>query len=265
MSQNAWTLCLNPEKPPGLETPKGNRFQELSENDHDEVKEMKFQRDLDLMEMESNYESEFPKKQMGNYSKGQAKGPKMPRAKFDKGMKKEYVPKVLQEIPLHLFYPEPARQGLHPCIADRAKDGWEVIKGVMDSGASESVTCPSTCPDYEAVPSRMSKAGLNYVSASGDPIPNLGEKMIQVMTGNGKESTAKYQVADVSRTLNSVSEICDGGGDMGQYVLFNKWGGAILNPATGRQTPFQREDGIYILEMWVKPRGSDSVFPRPGK
>ena len=258
------------------------------------------------MEMETNYETEFPKKPMGNYSKGKLK---MPRAKFDVKQTvhqhqnngpptpakqtvhqhqtngtptptattngtptpksngtptPKYVPKVQKEIPLHLFYPEPARQGLHPCIANDARDGWEVIKGVMDSGASESVTCPSTCPGYEAVPSRMSKAGLNYVSASGDPIPNLGEKRIQVMTENGKESTAKYQVADVSRTLNSVSEICDGGGELGQYVLFNKWGGAILNPATGRQTPFQREDGIYTLEMWVRPKG-DSVFPRPGE
>ena len=139
------------------------------------------------------------------------------------GENKEGAPKVYRPkaIPLHLFYPEPIQQELHPCIADRGNGGWAVIKGVMDSGASESVKCPKTCTNYEAVPSRMSKAGMNYVSASGDIIPNLGEKMIQVMTEDGKESTAKCQVADVSRTLNSVSEICDGGGDMGQYVLFN--------------------------------------------
>ena len=51
---------------------------------------------------------------------------------------------------------------------------------------------------------------------------------------------------------------------MGQYVLFNKWGGAILNPATGRQTAFQREDGIYTMEMWVEPRG-ELFFPWPGQ
>ena len=141
----------------------------------------------------------FPKEEIGNYNKGYAKEQKMLRAKFDKNMAKEYVPKV-QAIPLHLFYPEPIRQELHPCIADREKGGWEVLKGVMDSGASESVTCPKTCTQYEAVPSRMSKAGMNYVSASGDIIPNLGEKMIQVMTEDGKESTAKYEVAGVSRT-----------------------------------------------------------------
>ena len=180
------------------------------------------------------------------------------------GKNKEGAPKVYspKAIPLHLFYPEPTLQELHPCTANLENGGWVVIKGVMDSGASESVTCPKTCTNYEAVPSRMSKAGMNYVSASGDIIPNLGEKMIQVIFEDGKDSIAKYQVADVSRTLNSGSEICDGGGDMGQYVLFNKWGGAILNPATSRQTAFQREEGIYTLEMWVKPRG-DLVFPRP--
>ena len=100
---------------------------------------------------------------------------------------------------------------------------------------------------------------MNYVSASGDLIPNLGEKVISVVSNDGKESFVKCQIADVSRTLNSVSEICDAGGEQGQYVLFNKWGGAVMNPVTGRQTPFAREGGIYTLEMWVKPNGVSFV------
>ena len=139
--------------------------------------------------------------------------------------------------------------------------GWEWIKGVMDSGASASVAHPSTCEAYNLVASPGSTAGQNYTSASGDLIPNLGEKTIDVVTDDGIESQLKYQVADVSRTLNSVSEICDAGGTSeGQYVLFSKWGGLVVNPATGRQTPFEREEGIYTHGMWVKPK---SVFTRP--
>ena len=111
-------------------------------------------------------------------------------------------------------------------------------------------------------------AGGNYVSASDDLIPNLGEQVLDVETLDGREGQVKYQIADVARPLNSVSEICDAGGVNGQHVIFGRWGGAIINLDTGRQVPFPREDGIYNLEFWVKPRGGDpaaSVFPRPGE
>ena len=173
---------------------------------------------------------------------------------------KEGTPK---ELPLNLFYPEQVQTELHPCISGDAS-GWQRIKGVMDSGASESVAHPSECPEYEVVPSSGSKMGQKYTSASGDTIPNLGEKILDVVTEDGIETQIKYQAADVSRTLNSVSEVCDAGGADGQYVLFSKWGGSIWNPVTGRCTPFAREGGIYTLDMWVKPK-SASGFTRPGQ
>ena len=89
-----------------------------------------------------------------------------------------------------------------------------------------------------------SKAGHSYVSTCGDVIPNLGEQVLDILT-DGKESKVKYQAADVSRALNSISEICDAGGTDGQYVLFTKWGGTILNPETGRK------EGWYIHHGYV--------------
>ena len=142
------------------------------------------------------------------------------------------------------------------------ESGWEKIKGVMDSGASESVAHPSVCPAYEVSESVGSKAGQNYTSASGDIIPNLGQKVLDVVSDDGRETKVRYQAADVSRTLNSVSEICDAGDPVnGQYVIFSKWGGYVYNPSSGRQTPFEREQGIYTMEMWVKPK---SGFTRQG-
>ena len=76
---------------------------------------------------------------------------------------------------------------------------------------------------------------------------------------DGKESELKYQIADVSRPLNSVSEICDAG-EQGQVVVLGRAGGMIINLANGNQTPFQREDGVYCLDVWVKPKG----FTRQG-
>ena len=100
------------------------------------------------------------------------------------------------------------------------------------------------------------------MTANGDPIPNLGEQVLNVVTEDGKEGHIKYQACDVSRPLNSVSEICDAGG--GQVVVFTQWGGEIYNPTTGRRVPFEREDGIYTLSMWVAP-GKPSGFTRPGE
>ena len=131
----------------------------------------------------------------------------------------------------------------------------------MDSGASESVAPPTLCPQYEVKPSAGSLAGQKYVSASEDLISNLGEQELPIMTDDWKEGIAKYQVADVMRPLNAVSEICDAGGGEGQLVIFGKHGGIIYNPQSGSQTQFQREDGIYTLEFWVKPKG----FTWPGR
>ena len=122
------------------------------------------------------------------------------------------------------------------------------------------------CPQYPVQPSAGSRNWQKYVSASGDVIANLGEQLWDVETDDGMSTQIRYQSAEVSRPLNAVSEICDAGGADGQYVVFSKHGGMIMNLETGRRTPFERVEGIYELGIWVKtPGGESSVFPRPGK
>ena len=92
------------------------------------------------------------------------------------------------------------------------------------------------------------------MSASEDTIPNLGEQRLEVQLDGGEESLFKYQIADVSRALNSITEICEGGhADYGHHVVFGRRGGVIVNLETGKQTPFEREKNIYCLDYWVKP------------
>jgi hypothetical protein len=77
---------------------------------------------------------------------------------------------------------------------------------------------------------------------------------LDVILGNGKETAITYQIADVSRALNAVTEICDAGHpDYGNRVIFGRGGGVIENIETGKQTPFNREGNIYCLDYWVKP------------
>jgi hypothetical protein len=126
-------------------------------------------------------------------------------------------------------------------------EGWTHVRGVMDSGASKSVAPPGMCPEYQLLESEGSKKGDNFVSASKDIIPNLGEKHLAVMKEDGSVGKVRYQVADISRPLNSVSEICDSG----NQVIFGRNGGCIYNMSTGSRTYFGREENVYVLDLWV--------------
>ena len=250
-------MSMMENHPPGLGTKVSNRWIAFTDhNDQSPKVEEAQERKRDLQEMES-YKKEFPKIALGNYSKNQVKK----KMQSDESWIKveEAVPVAgkerFGEKQLNLFYPTAARTELHPCItAETRSGGWKYIKGVMDSGATDSVIHPSECAEYEIEESEGSRAGQNWTSASGGVIPNLGQKILEVVTDDGVESKVKYQAADVSRTLNSITEICDAGGDEGQYVIFSKWGGTVYNPAQQRQTPFEREGGIYTMGMWVKPK-----------
>ena len=258
----AWTLSLarSVTPPPGLAghrnnmTAVENPWSALQTDEDDDFEENSEEMSR-MMEVANMYNGNFPEVPMGNYSKGSRKF----------GCKRIDMRKPK---PMNLFVKEnkgPVKE-LNAAISYKTiEDGWMKIKSAMDSGATSSVAHPSMCPQYKIEPSEGSKAGLNYISASGDLMPNLGEQLLDVAMLDGKEGKVLYQMADVERPLNSVSEICDAGGAEGQYVIFGRSGGAIVNLSTGRQTPFKREDGIYNLEFWVKPRvDSASGFPRQG-
>jgi hypothetical protein len=129
------------------------------------------------------------------------------------------------------------------------KDEWIRVQSVMDSGCGCSVAPPGMCPSYPINESEASLRGQEFTSASEHDLPNLGEQVLQVVMEDGKETTLSYAIADVSRALNAVTEVCD----QGNRVIFGRSGGIIENLQTGKQTPFKREGNIYALEYWVKP------------
>ena len=136
----------------------------------------------------------------------------------------------------------------------REEQGWIKVRSVMDSGAGVSVAPPGMCPTHPIMESEGSRRGQEFVSASEDMMPNLGEQKLSVVLDNQKETVVKYQIADVSRALNSVAEICDAGDpEHGNQVVFGRNGGTIINLATGQTTHFGRENNIYCLDFWVKP------------
>ena len=79
---------------------------------------------------------------------------------------------------------------------------------MVDSGAAESVALPSLAPWVPTVESAGSKRGQMYLSASGNKLPNLGEKVMDVLTEDGAPARATYQVANVIRAPGAVFLSC---------------------------------------------------------
>ena len=131
----------------------------------------------------------------------------------------------------------------------REEKGWVRARSIMDSGRGASVAPPGMCPAYPIEESEGSRRGQEFMSASENTMPNLGERKLECVFDLGRPIALKYQIADVSRALNAVTEICDAG----RHVIFGRKGGVIVNLESGRSTPFQREGNIYCLDYWVKP------------
>ena len=88
-------------------------------------------------------------------------------------------------------------------------------------------------PIYET---EASRSGLNCASATGDPIPNLGEQRLPLITTEGSLRSMTFQAAPVERALGSVKRMCASG----HTVVLDDEGSFVRNKATG-ETNWLRE------------------------
>jgi len=63
----------------------------------------------------------------------------------------------------------------------REDQGWVRVRSVMDSGCGVSVAPPGMCPAYPIEESEGSRRGQEFMSASEDTMPNLGERKLEVV------------------------------------------------------------------------------------
>ena len=66
---------------------------------------------------------------------------------------------------------------------------------------------------------------------------------------------------DVKKTLKSVGTTCDAG----NYLLFTKWGGYVINERTYDHLEFERTGNTYGIGVWVRDDGEtdeESSFGR---
>eukprot|EP00973_Karenia_brevis_P096202 12431137-Karenia_brevis.AAC.1 len=153
-----------------------------------------------------------------------------------------------------LFEDQP--EVLSPLSTEIAPPKWEILSVTVDSGAADSVIPEDRCTQYEAVDTQKSLAGASYSGADGSKIPNLGERTINAVTEDGRDAMMRFQVCPVTKALGSVSKMVKNG----HRVVFDDpdtgEGSYILDRRTGRRTYLRQENGVFVLDVWVKPRQS---------
>ena len=135
------------------------------------------------------------------------------------------------------------------------KPEWVPMEIAVDSGATETVIPMDALPSIQLEPSDASRRGVTYQVASGEEIPNLGEKRVQGVThekGYAKSITA--QVADVKKPLMSVHRLVQAG----HRVVFDEPGAYIEHKATKERIWLQEQSGMYMLKLWVHATGKST-------
>ena len=145
------------------------------------------------------------------------------------------------------------------------KEGWKAISILIDSGASDSVAPPGLFPDVKILETNVPKAGMHYTAAGGHRIANLGMQRPYIHLLDGTKYTMAFQVAGVGKALVAVSRIVGAG----NRVVFDDpatIGSYIENKTSGKKTPLRQHNGVYYLDVWMKPgQGFDNQgFHRQG-
>ena len=131
----------------------------------------------------------------------------------------------------------------------RKANGRETIRTKVDSGACEPVLNPEVAVDYPLEETEASRKGVAFVSASGDPMPQLGKRTLVVKMPSGALMSFTNQVCQCTGPLTSVAKMVDAD----NFVGFSTAGSFILNMRTGAIDWMERKDDCFELELEVLP------------
>ena len=164
--------------------------------------------------------------------------------------------KVSRTGGLHCFMQEPVRDKAQMAryqalmalkVAARTNNQVQKLVMLVDSGAADHVMPASELPNVDITEGASSKAGVQYTTADGGRLPNLGEQTVKLTVKDGRQVNATFQVADVTRPILSVARLTESG----HQVRFHKNGGSIIHRETGHEIPFVNYRGVYVLEARV--------------
>ena len=130
------------------------------------------------------------------------------------------------------------------------------IQIAMDSGAGKNVALLEMVEGYHVNPSYGSSNNKHFVAANGGKILNLGECDLNFNDGSGSRMRSTFQIAEVSRMLYSVSQLCDAGCD----VAFNKSEGKVTKNCK-ILAKFPRRGGLYVMTTTLKSPNAHKTKP----
>jgi hypothetical protein len=130
---------------------------------------------------------------------------------------------------------------------------WQDIDLMMtlDSGCCKHVLPADAAPGYEISDSPGSRRGQGFTVGNGAKVPNEGQMSLNLEadSGSGREHLRSvFQVANLSRPLMSVSQICQ----HGYKCVFEKDHANILNESGESICKFQEDRGLYVATMSLK-------------
>ena len=126
---------------------------------------------------------------------------------------------------------------------------WERLRTTMDSGATVTVIPPSAGRWYDIEESAASRAGIEYEIANGDTLPNLGQKVMPVVVGDGCLRSMTAQVADITTALTAPRALHKSG----HMTIFDGPDSFVLNKLTGEVTPIDDDGTSYNFDLWICP------------
>ena len=149
------------------------------------------------------------------------------------------------------------RGEVNVCEGGPKNPTWRKLALTIDSGACDSVMSPDELPDYEVIETAESKRGECFHSATSEEIPNLGMINVPMLTNEGTARGMRITAAPVSKPLAAVKKICKAG----HSVVFDEECPFIFNKETGEINWLRDDDdGNYVLDVWVPPRGVDPAM-----
>ena len=116
----------------------------------------------------------------------------------------------------------------------------------MDTGACESVGGFDVATYYPTVHTEALKSQISQ-SATGDTMPNYGEKTLLVRTPTGKWTVLKKHICNCTDPSTSVAKVCD----KGNFAGFGRDGGFILNLADKSVGWIHRDQDTCEMEMEI--------------
>ena len=147
------------------------------------------------------------------------------------------------------------------CNVSEAREQWYEVELTADTGACDTVIPRTMCEGIPIEPSYQSLHGMEYEVASGQAIPNLGERRCEMWTDGAVAPKAiSMQVADVHKALLSLSRCAD----MGFESRFGSAFGCLIDTVTGEAIPLQRKGNLYVLKAWIRaaPFGRQDLVKR---